>query len=163
MRIYDKIIGAVLLTLFCSIWLPGLTLDEQSNRAAIWVLSCVIGMFLIIIIRVISGFYEDSKNMHLRDPETLYQNELTHYRHLKDLKSEFMLPSPYHYTYNGDMTVWDKNGYWQNQWRLYTINQPCVYNAPNIIPHNDYFDHPGTITFCFFDIDGKKYCVPKFN
>ena len=162
MRTFDKIIGAVLFGLFCSIWIPGTTLDEQTNRGAIWMVSCVAGIFLLLIIRVMSGFYEDSKNMHLRNPEDLYQSELTHYHHLKDLKNQFMLPSPYHYQYKHNPVIWEINDYWQNQWRLYTINRPSVYNSPSVIPHGDYFSIPSKIPFCFWDSDGQlKWCAPK--
>jgi hypothetical protein len=161
MRVLDKIVGAIITVLFISIWMPNLTPDQQRGQVVIWVISCVVGFYFLLIIRGIAGFKEGDKYVYLQDPAALCHREMEEYRMFNGIKKSFELPSPYNLTYYGNMDVWNGPGYWQDQWRKYKAGKASVYNAPAILPQGCYIRDISSVQFWFYDDDGKRYCAMK--
>lgn len=115
----------------------------------------------------IKGLFESDIEPHLQSPETFWLTKLENYKRDKAVmniyRKDIEMPSPYSYAYRTGSSVWNNDGYWQNQWRAYKNGNPSVYNDPMILPKGYTWTNPQMMNFWFYDSSGQKITACKTN
>lgn len=107
--------------------------DESSRQwAAFALIFCVAWPMLSWITAELATWKIDPS----RDPSELYVDYVNRYFAAERLPgyNDIQIPSPHHYSYRKNSSVWDGPGFWQDQWRAYSSGQPSVYGGQVPLP-----------------------------
>ena len=122
-----------------------LLLASKNKGPVIALIICSLIFFFLVIKPVMIDPY---KRSHLIPIEDLYASNVDAYYHTRNFDSKFMfteieLPTPYYrgqgiighpYMKNNPEEMWNRNGWWQNQWKNYLNNKPSIYTNDVPLP-----------------------------